>query len=190
MAEELSPESKLYLKEEIEKLSKEFKEELEKIKSKTTKIISTVVIVVGFLTGLGVYGLAVNYIDDAIAEGLKNKSINDLVADANGLHDKIVVYETEAKNILSKLKKFEQYPSKDGYAWIGNIKLVWGTETSKAGKDNDQRFSFKEPFENNCFTVIQSLAGEIRRRDKTSFVFNRVDGYDGNHSFTYVAIGN
>ncbi|MCP4263534.1 MAG: hypothetical protein GY774_39410 [Planctomycetes bacterium] len=190
MAEELSPESKLYIKEEIEKVRKENREEIEKVKSKTTKIFTTVVIVVGFLTGLGVYGAAKSHINSEIQRELSNTTIQNLTEDTIHLHGETFEHEKDANDILSKLKKFEQDPSKNGYACLGSIKLIWGTETSRAGVDGNQRFSFKKPFENNCFTVIPSLAGEIRSRDKTSFVFNRVDGYDGKHSFTYVAIGN
>ncbi|MHC4535241.1 MAG: hypothetical protein ACYS6K_14930 [Planctomycetota bacterium] len=186
MAEEVSPESKVYVKEEIEKLRKEYNDELEKVKSKTTKTLSGIAVVVGLLTCIGVYGLA----RAAIKEGLKDTTIKTFEKDANDLYNKIVLYEKDTNKILYKLKKFEQNPSKDGYACLGSIKLIWGTETSKAGVDGDQRFSFKKPFDNNCFIVIPSLAGEIRRWDKTTFIFNRVDGYDGNHLFTYVAIGN
>ena len=54
MPEELSPESKLYVKEEIENVRKEIREDVEKVKSKATKTFTTVAIVVGLLTGLGV----------------------------------------------------------------------------------------------------------------------------------------
>lgn len=44
MAEELSPESKLFVKEEIEKVRKEVKEDLKEAQSKATKTFSTVVV--------------------------------------------------------------------------------------------------------------------------------------------------
>ena len=108
MAEEQSPESKLYVKEEIEKVSKEFKEELEKVRSKTTKIISTFVIVVGLLTGLGIYGAVKNYVKAALSD----TTIQNLTEDANLLHDKIVNYEKDASNLRDKIIEYEQQVGK------------------------------------------------------------------------------
>jgi len=103
MSEELSPESKLYVKEEIEKVRKEVKEEVEKVKSKATKTFGTVVIVVGLLTGLGVWGLAIKYIDDAVNKGLEEKGIADLLAKATthvqDINDLVVEAKVSHKSI-------------------------------------------------------------------------------------------
>ena len=103
MSEELSPETKLYVKEEIEKVRKEVKEEIEKVKSKATKTFSTVVIVVGLLTGLGVYGLARDYMKTAINEGLTEQGIQKLKSEAEGhvqdINDCVVEANVSYKSI-------------------------------------------------------------------------------------------
>ena len=117
MPEELSPGSKLYVKEEIEKSRKEIKEEVEKVKSKATRTFTTVAMVIGLLTGVGVYGLAVKYMDDTIQKALDSKGVTDLkskaqefvdtaeglVTNAENSYNKIVNYETDANYILSSL---------------------------------------------------------------------------------------
>ena len=108
MAEEVSPESKLYVKEEIEKSRKEFKEDLEKAQSKATKTFATVALIVGLLSGLGVYGLVKDYIEDTIS----NTTVKTLEADANDLHDKIVVYEKDANSLLDNIVVYEQQVEK------------------------------------------------------------------------------
>ncbi|MHC4440466.1 MAG: hypothetical protein ACYS3S_24210 [Planctomycetota bacterium] len=119
MSEELSPETRLYVKEEIEKVRKEVKEEVEKVKSKATKTFSTVVIVVGLLTGLGVYGIARDYMKTAINEGLSGQGIqnlrsiaedrvqdiNDYVEKATVLRQDIDEIKKDAQDTLSKMKK-------------------------------------------------------------------------------------
>jgi microcystin-dependent protein len=114
MPEELSPESKLYVKEEIENVRKEIREDVEKVKSKATKTFTTVVIVVGLFTGLGVYGLAVSYIDTAIKQGLEDKGITELKSKAEGLvkqaegHVKqIEGHETQAQQSTSRVADIE-----------------------------------------------------------------------------------
>jgi len=89
MAEELSPESKLYVKEEIEKMRKEFKEDLEKAQSKATKTFSAVAMIVGLLASVGVYSLAKSSIKNAIENELEKTTIKKLGADANDLVFKI-----------------------------------------------------------------------------------------------------
>lgn len=183
MAEELSPETKIYVKEEIEKIKKEFKEEVEKVNSKATKTFTTVALIVGLLTCGGVYGLAAK----AIQKGLDETIIKTLVSEAQTKHDKIFEYEKDANDILSKLKMFEQLPATEGYARLGHIKFVWGNGLSTS--DNNEKFIFKPDGFKDCFTVITSLAGEVKKKSNSGFTFNRVDGYGGNIYFTYVAIG-
>lgn len=104
MAEEVSPESKLYVKEEIEKSRKEIKEEVEKVNSKATKIFSTVAIVVGLITGLGVYGNAKFYIKNTIEDKLGRDTLAEIEENkikAKNSYSKIVEYEAEAEKILS-----------------------------------------------------------------------------------------
>lgn len=106
MPEEVSPESKLYVKEEIEKSKKEIKEEVERVNSKATKTFTTVAIVVGLLTGLGAYGLAKEYIETTVRENLGSETlakIEENKTKAQASYNKIVEYETEAKSILSSL---------------------------------------------------------------------------------------
>jgi hypothetical protein len=124
MPEEVSPESKLYVKEEIEKSRKEIKEEVEKVNSKATKTFTTVAIVIGLVTGLGVYGSATHYISTSIQDKLGAETMaefeariiqanqfviaaKDLVDDANNhvegakkLYNDIADIEARAQSIL------------------------------------------------------------------------------------------
>ena len=106
MAEELSPESKLYVKEEIEKMRKEFKEDLKEVQSKATKTFSTVAMIVGLLTCVGVYGIAAR----AIQKGLDETTIKELegeakklVADANNSYKSIVEWEDKSKKLVEAM---------------------------------------------------------------------------------------
>ena len=106
MPEELSPESKLFVKEEIEKIRKDIREEVEEVKSKTTKTFTTVAIVVGLITGLGVYGIAKSYINTAVEAQLDADTVAEIEnyrGEAKKLYNKIAEYETDANDILSSL---------------------------------------------------------------------------------------
>ncbi|MCP4258689.1 MAG: hypothetical protein GY774_14490 [Planctomycetes bacterium] len=208
MAEELSPELKLYVKEEIEKVRKENREEVEKVKSKATKTFTTVVIVVGLLTGLGVYGLAANYIDTAIQEGLGEdtlEKIKEHETQAKSLRDDIDKIHTTAETTLSELKtelEKHQVAAPNGYACIGDIKFVWGTRQFTKQKQYTDDFEFVPPNSetdksdkynfNECFTVIPNLPGRVTNVVEKGFSFDRHDAYqnDKYKDFTFVAIGN
>lgn len=188
MPEELSPESKLYIKEEIEKVRKEFKGDLKDAQSKSTKIFSTVAMIIGLVTGIGVY-LGIN---NSIKEKLNESGLSKLVENAEDANDTIqgikISVEQNFPELL-KLKNFGQKEVQDGYAWVGNIALIWGTRTST--KDTTEVFPIGwDCFKNDCFTVLTSLAGEVViSEDNKNFRFDRVDGYSGSHKFTYLAIG-
>ena len=182
MAEEMSPESKLYVKEEIEQIRKEFKEDLKEVQSKATRTFTTVALIVGLLTGLGVY-LGLDY---TISKALDETSIKELTAKIEG-------YEKEANASFTRLKNFENNLSENraeinGCAWVGDIKFVWGTEKSTI--DTGQTFQFKHGgFDNACFTVITNLPGDVFGEGKTKFTFDRMNDYGGSRPFTFVAIG-
>lgn len=115
MAEELSSESKLYVQQEIEEVRREMREEREKAKSKAAKTFTTVAVVLGLLTGIGVYGLAVNYIDAAIRRGLEEKGIAELKSKAEDLVDvaedlvgKIHSHEAQAKQASSDIADIKE----------------------------------------------------------------------------------
>lgn len=150
MAEELSPESKLYVKEEIEKARKEFKEEVEKVKSRTTRTLSTVVMVVGLLTCVGVYGIAAR----AIQKGLDETTIKELedeakklVADANNSYNSIVEWEDKSKKLVeamdgnkiitleSKLEKLEGHRHEITYSGKESGTEYIKTKLEGGGKD-------------------------------------------------------
>jgi microcystin-dependent protein len=104
MPEEVSPESKLYVKEEIEKTRKEIKEEVEKVSSKATKTFTTVAIVIGLITGLGVYGSAKHYINTAVEANLGTDTLAEIQNNrdkARNSYKQIVEYEKDAEKILS-----------------------------------------------------------------------------------------
>jgi hypothetical protein len=116
MPEEVSLESKLYVKEEIENVRKEIREDVEKVKSKATKTFSTVAIVVGLITGLGAYGSAKHYISATIkdtlgAETLKEFEKNKITAEQNMIEVKrlMVVANGNLKEIID-LKKIAYLP--------------------------------------------------------------------------------
>lgn len=129
MPEELSPESKLYVKEEIQKSSKEFKGEIEKVKSQTTKVFTTVVIVVGLLTGLGVYGGAKNYINKAVNENLEEAGITELKSKAQELVEKINSHEAQAKKSYNNIAGIETQAEK-----ILSCKMIIGTIVPYGGE--------------------------------------------------------
>jgi len=189
MPEELSPELKLYVKEEIENVRTKIKEDVEKVKSKATRTFSTVAMVVGLLTGLGVYYPAQSYIDIAITKGLESTGFTELKSNAENLVITAEDLVADANNILSQLKKYEQDPSPEGYAWVGDIKFVWGTEKSTTHKER-QTFKFGEKkFPNECFAVIPGLAGYVVSWNKEGFVFKKLSQISWPQDFAYVAIG-
>lgn len=104
MSEELSSESKLYIRDTVEELRKEFKADLESVKSKTTRVFSAIVLVVGLAASLGVYGLATQYIKKAISEGLSDDAVFKLKEKAKDSHDMIVQWAAEAETLVSKLR--------------------------------------------------------------------------------------
>jgi hypothetical protein len=203
MAEELSPESKLYVKEEIEKVKKE-------VQSKATKTFTTVVMIVGLVTGMGVYKFAKSHIDTTIKDGLKQQGITELkskaeefvkeaeglVADANNSYKTITDIEAQAEKSLSALKlnlKSQQVADPNGHAWIGGIKFVWGTETSVT--DVNEWVDFKNSFDSNCFFVITTLPGYIYDMEPSRFHYQRLPvpvdkpGKPSVQPYCYVAIG-
>ncbi|UCE07287.1 MAG: hypothetical protein JSW07_04445 [bacterium] len=101
MAEGLSPESKLYVKEELEKVRNEFKEELKDAQSKATKIFTTVALIIGLLASVGVYGLAKSSIKNAIEDELGKTTIKNLETDANMLVVEIENLEGQAKSLVT-----------------------------------------------------------------------------------------
>ena len=121
MVEEVSPESKVYVKEEVEKMRKEFKEDLKDAQSKATKTFSTVALIVGLLGSLGVYGFTKDFITNAIKTRINveletklnkenlTKFANDrlrleaAVIDANRLAEDAKTYADKAEKQLEKI---------------------------------------------------------------------------------------
>jgi hypothetical protein len=119
MSEIVSPESKLYVKEEVEKAKKEIKEDIEKANSKAARTFTIVGVVLGILTGVGVYGLAARYIDAAIVKGLEKKGIQELMSKAEDLVENIEGFEDKAQEsseiidkIRTKTEKLDSYFSR------------------------------------------------------------------------------
>lgn len=120
------------------------------------------------------------------------------IEQAEGFLSDIEKNKAAADQLLSDLKiaNFNQLADKDGYAWVGSIKFVWGTR--KSTKDGAEQFLFKPAgksdelnFKNECFTVITSLASTSGRVkcEPTRFTLDRVNDYDKIQVFTFVAIG-
>lgn len=109
MTEEVSPESKLYVKEEIEKSRKEFKDDLEKAQSRATRTFTTIGMIVGLLTALGVYGIAAKYIDDTIKEKLDVKTLKEFEENKIKAEQNMNEAEGILEEIL-RLKKIANLP--------------------------------------------------------------------------------
>ncbi len=122
MPEELSPESKLFVKEEIEKIRKDIREEVEDVKSKTTKTFTTVVIVVGLITGLGVYGSAKHYINTAVEAKIGTETMDEIkerknqaqkfVNDIKGLVEDAKSHVKRAENSYNEIADYEKNAEK------------------------------------------------------------------------------
>jgi hypothetical protein len=176
MPAEVSPESKLYVKEEIEKIRKEIKEEVEKANSKATKIFTSVALVVGLVTAFGVYGLAKNYVDTAVRTKLDAETVAKIEAHVKRLSD-----------LKTDLEKCQVANSNgNGYAWIGGIKFVWGYRECK--KDTPEAFYFEEKFPKECVAVIPALPGLVYRHDPDSFLYQRLPNVKDSR-LCFVAIG-
>jgi len=223
MAEELSPESKLYVKEEIEKVKKEFKEDLKEAQSKATKTFTTVALIIGLIASVGVYGLAKSSIKNTIEDELGKTTIKNLETDASELvvgienlegqakglvkgtnkyvkqaRDDIDKIKVEVESQLSKLKteqihQHHQYVvpgDPNGFTWIGDIALIWGTRTSTKSGGEEFRIGW-DHFPNDCFTVLTSLAGAVDiMDDNKNFRFTRLKSYSNRRlKFTFLAIG-
>jgi hypothetical protein len=104
MSEEVSPESKLYVKEEIDKSRKEIKEEVEKINSKATKTFTTVAMIVGLLTGLSVYGGAKQYMSETINNRLGTDALKDFDDRRSKAEENMKVAEGLLEEILAREK--------------------------------------------------------------------------------------
>ena len=132
MAEELSPESKLYVKQEIEEVRREMKEEREKAKSKAAKTFTTAAVVLGLLTGAGVYGLAVNYVDAALRKALEEKGITELKSNAEDLVKDMTELKSNAEELVDvakdRVKEIDRHEAqaKQSASDIGNIKSEAG----------------------------------------------------------------
>ena len=145
MPEELSLESKLFVKEEIEKIRKDIKEEVEKVKSKTTKTFATVVVVVGLLTGLGIYGSVTSYISTTIQEKLGEKAMANFnerleemtknVEETKGLVAEAKSHVERAKNSYNEIVEYEKKTEKIlyGRTIIGIIVPYGGKIESTSG---------------------------------------------------------
>jgi len=210
MAEELSPESKLYVKEEIEKARKEVKEDLEKAQSRATKTFSTVAMVVGLVTGFGVYFS----INNAINTKLKEGGLTQLLENAQDSNDTIDKIKTRAENslpvllnmtinnkdqaaknlsMLLKQVSFKQDAAK-GYAWVGDILFQWGTVPNS---DDNRSYDFPIPFPNECFSVVPNVkrkggnsgAIHIYVWSNKNFNIDRGNDIDGWFNINYIAVG-
>lgn len=207
MPEELPPEFKLYVKEEIEQVRKSIKEDVEKAKIRSTKILSTVAVVVGLLTALGVYQAAVRNVQQAIEnvneeistmleDKLKEENVTEMLdkislwhGQAAAKHEKMLQMESEAGPILDKLREGLELYSDDrsGYVRHRDVTLVWGKV--KSTEDKGQKFELHKSFDVDCFIVVTDLAGRTTECSETDFTFDRVDGYSGGIDFSYLAIG-
>ena len=122
MAEELSPESKLYVKGEIEKLSNEFKQDLKESQSKATKTFTAVALIIGLLASVGVLSLAKDYANKA----LSNTAIKTIVADANELKDSCEESLNKAKSCVAKIESLtEKYEIKGVYVHYDTSRDVY-----------------------------------------------------------------
>lgn len=130
------------------------------------------------------------------AKSAKEAIGTEIIEKAKDTLRNIEADKEQANEILSGMQNFNQFADKNGYAWVGSIKFVWGTRDST--KDKDERFPFKLGgkseefnFKNECFTVVTSLAANSGSPQckKDSFTLNRVDGYEGKIGFNFVAIG-
>ncbi|MFX0201655.1 MAG: hypothetical protein ACFFCW_36540 [Candidatus Hodarchaeota archaeon] len=104
MVEELSPESKLFVKEEIEKLRKEFEQDIKEAQSKATKTFTVVALIIGLLASVGVLKLA----KDHANEVLSDTTIKTIVADANELKDSCKESLDEATSYVEKIKSLTE----------------------------------------------------------------------------------
>lgn len=173
MPEDLSPEAKLYVKEEIEKSRKAFNEEVDKVKAKATKTFSTVVVIVGLLTAVGVYGSAKTFMTSTI-----NTKIQEAINGANIPEEIKKTVKTElgydaektVEDLKNKVKKDAENAGKfveearasrdeivryhaglkkfqraeqNGYAVIGDIKFVWGRRKSTGAFKQRVRETFR-----------------------------------------------
>jgi hypothetical protein len=198
MPEEVSPESKLYVKEEIEKSRKEIKEEVEKVNSKATKTFTTVAIVVGLITGLGVYGSATHYISATIQKKLGTETLAEIEKNriqANNSYKNITDIKAKADKILSQLlKSFDQVPETNGHAWVGDILFQWGTVRNS---DDPTTYEFPRTFPKECFSVVlnvkrtagRTAAIHIAKWSKKGFFIDRANDIDGWMDVNYIAIG-
>lgn len=192
MPEELPPEFKLYVKEEMEQLRKSIKEDVEKSKISATRTFSTVAGVVGLLTVIGAYGAAM----EAIRSKLEITAITELEKRASESVIQIGEQRTKAEEqsgdiskILEKLKEADFEVASggpSGYVRQRDVTLVWGE--GKSNTDDDQEFYFAKPFEDKCFFVVTNLGGQSKDCTKTGFKFNRINDY-GDDTFQYLAIG-
>ncbi|MCP4262905.1 MAG: hypothetical protein GY774_36150 [Planctomycetes bacterium] len=165
MTEEVSPESKVYVKEEIDKMRKEFKEDLNDARSRATKTFTIVALIVGLLTTLGVYG--------NISSLLRSKVQQETL---KRIKEQLSAREQQDMELIAK--------QKNGYAYVGGFKFVWGArESSKKAVRNydDQRFLFAPDDANNtteynlkkCFVVITDIEGEVYNTDYFGFNLRR-----------------
>jgi hypothetical protein len=99
--------------------------------------------------------------------------------------------KNQADKILSGMKNFDQHiAGKEGYAWVGGIKFVWGKRKSTSSAK--EKFSFKPEFsfKKDCFAVITSLSGRMEIT-KTGFTLDRHNDYKREKlPISFVAIGN
>jgi hypothetical protein len=74
------------------------KEKADTARNQAIGILSLIVIVVTLLTSLGIYGLAVNYIDESIKTAIEDEGIKAILT-------RIKKTNSEAENIINSLRK-------------------------------------------------------------------------------------
>jgi len=200
----------MQMEEKLEKMSERLGA-LEHQYDSDKKVVKVGAAVFAFLL-IAFFGISLRQIKskvDAAMEGeavkTSEKKAEESAKKAEESAKKAEESEAEAKMKLRELEKKlkeNQSASENGYAWIGNIKLVWGKrkstgkfqkrELEKFGFDpnpntnGSSKYSFKE-----CFIVIPSVPGvvEVSEINETGFSYRRGNEF-GPREFTFVAIGN
>jgi hypothetical protein len=103
--EEVSPDVKLYVKEQAEEVKRSIKDDIENVRAATTRTFSMVAVVVGLLTGFGVYKLATDYIDASIEKVLEEKSVQQMTDEIKTTLKSVKEMKAEIQTIYEAAKR-------------------------------------------------------------------------------------
>ncbi len=172
MPKAVSPEEKLYVKDEIEKIRKDIKEDLEKASSKTTRTFTILACIIGILTGAGVYGLASRYVDDSIKKSIESIGLAAIRKNAQSCLDYIENKKKEVDESSKIISKIADSAEQQTYnsrtqAFISETQKI---QSKKVNLNKPSAMPVEGKFRSNGGVVVLLVSGSGLHREDTGLI--------------------